>query len=90
MNTIKISELKENGYYIRKSIDERKKQTMYEIAKDITDNHRQILMELNSAAYLVCKNELKLEVKTFKSSFLNFDSYAHTNRSKVPMYEIQN
>lgn len=90
MNTIKISKLKENGYYIRKSIDERKKQIMYEIAKDISDNHRQILMELNMAAYLVCKNELKLEVKTFKSSFLNFDSYAHTNRNKVPMYEILN
>lgn len=90
MQKIKISELKENGYYIRKSIDERKKQTMYQIAKDIDDKNREILMELNKPAYLFCKTELKLEVKTYKSTFLNFDSYAHTNKSNVPMYEIEN
>lgn len=90
MSSIKISELKENGYYIRKAIDERKKQTMYQVAKDIDDKKREILMELNKPAYLVCKNELKLEVKTCKASFLNFDSYAHTNKSNVPMYEIEN
>ena len=77
MNTINIkpADFKENGYYIRKSIDIRKKQTMYEVAKDIDSNSRVILMELNRSAYLICKNDLKMEVKVFESSFLNFITF---------------
>lgn len=89
--TIKIrpTDFKKNGYYLRKSIDIRKKQTMYEVAKDIDNSNRTILMELNRSAYLMCKNDLKMEVKVFETTFLNFAPYAHTNKESTPMYEYQ-
>lgn len=89
MNTVNIkpSQFKENGYYIRKSIDKRRGMTQYEIVKDIDSGSRTILMELNKPAYLLCKNELCLTVKEIQCSFLNSIPFAHTNKDKIPMYE---
>lgn len=84
---MKISELKKAGYYILISIDERKKQKMYEIVKDISDTEKSIYAELNRAAFLKAKNEMGFSTKTRQSSFLNFIPFAVTNKEKTPIME---
>lgn len=85
---MKISELKESGYYILISIDEIKKQTQYQIVKDISETQKTIACELNRSAFLKAKNEMGFSIKTRQSSFLNFIPFAATNKEKNPMMEI--
>jgi hypothetical protein len=85
---MKISELKESGYYILISIDESKKQTQYEIVKDISETEKTIACELNRSAFLKAKNEMGFLTKTRQSCFLNFTPFAVTNKEKNPMMEI--
>lgn len=84
---MKISELKKAGYYILISIDEIKKQTQYQIVKDISETQKTIACELNRSAFLKAKNEMGFSTKTRQSSFLNFTPFAVTNKEKIPMME---
>ena len=75
---MKISELKKAGYYILISIDEIKKQTQYQIVKDISETEKTIACELNRAAFLKAKNEIGFSTKIKPSCFLNFIiAYGH-------------
>lgn len=85
---MKFSQLKENGYYILKSVDTRKKLTGFSIVKDLPEGTKEILMELNKAAYKVAKNSLKLEVTTREVCFLNYIPFAERNKEKTPMREF--
>lgn len=84
---MKNSELKQNGYYILVSIDERKKYTQYEIVKDIDSTTKAVQCELNKAGYLYAKNILMLSTKQRTVSFLNSIPFAETNKSSTPMQE---
>jgi hypothetical protein len=85
---MKFSELKKNGYYILKSVDTRKKLTEFSIVKDLPEGEKEILTELNRAAYKMAKNSLKLEVRTKKVCFLNYIPFAERNKEKTPMHEF--
>jgi hypothetical protein len=84
---MKILELKENGYYIQISIDHAKKQTQYQLVKDISETERTIACELNRSAFLKAKNELGFSTKIKPSNFLNFVPFATRNKEVTPMME---
>lgn len=85
---MKISELKESGYYIQISIDHAKKQTCYEIVKDISETEKTIFCELNRSAFLKAKNEIGLTTKIKPTCFLNSIPFATRNTEKTPMMEF--
>lgn len=85
---MKFSELKKNGYYILKSVDTTKKLTGFTIVKNLSEGKKEILTELNRAAYKIAKNSLKLEVITREVCFLNYTPFAERNKEKTPMHEF--
>jgi hypothetical protein len=84
---MKNSELKQNGYYILISVDERKKYTQYEIVKDIDSRIKKIHCELNKAGYKYAKEHLMLPTQKREVVFLNSIPFAETNKSNEPMQE---
>jgi hypothetical protein len=83
-----ISELKQSGYYIQISIDHAKKQTQYQLVKDISETEKTIACELNRAAFLKAKNEIGFSTKIKPSCFLNFVPFSARNKDVIPMMEF--
>lgn len=85
-----LQELKPNGYYILKSVDDTRKMTEYLIVKNENPEgtQKQVYCDLNRAAYLKAKHELNLQVVEEKASFLNYVPFAHRNKENVPMMEF--
>lgn len=77
-----------NGYYVLVSIDERKKQKMYSLVKDIDSTTKSIKFEMNRASYLLCKNIFCFEIKKEQTTFLNFVPFAELNKTKEPLQQV--
>ena len=71
---MRLTELKDNGYYLQVSNDDRKNMKQYEIVKDLNEDktYKEVYGELNRSGYLKAKNELGLQVVNRESNFLNF------------------
>jgi uncharacterized FlgJ-related protein len=80
---------KNEGYYILKSIDKRKKMFMYQLVKDIDSNSKKVKFEMNKSAYLLAKFCFKFNVITQEVSFCNFVPFAERNKDKNPLQELK-
>ena len=87
----KFAEMAKNeGYYILKTVDKRKKMFMFQLVKDIDENTKKIKFEMNKSAYLLAKFCFKFKVVTQESYFSNFIPFAERNKDKNPLQEFKN
>ena len=81
--------MKEEGYYIRISHDDRRNYTGYELKKDTGEDTGVTYCEMNRSGFLALQKEIDFPIKKVDVAFLDYIPFAERNKTSEPLKEIR-